>query len=260
MNVRNRFLIGAVILGGTAWPGAHALAGQTVVGDAWMAGGAVFRTLPSSVDEVTPWVEWRGTARHERFAINGTLSFSDKAFVNDVVLADGTPVSRSTGVATDLAIGLYLRTDVQLIGRGTVVSGAAGAPLVPPEEGTLLGLFARGEGGVSFMPDDRELWDYRFGLGFLAANHRHGGSVAVWAGKTGRLDDPFDVSTPTRGGVTLEYLSPPVLWPRLFLRVDGSMAFHDRADVEDVPGVAGDLVDELEIMLGVVVPLIPRAH
>jgi hypothetical protein len=256
MTSRTRRFLSACLLAG-AMHRAAPLDAQ-IAGDAWMAGGAVFRAQPSSVDEVAPWVEWRGTARHERFALNGTLSFADKAYVRDVVLADATPVTRSTGVATDLAIGLHLRADLQILGRGTVVSGAASAPLLPETAGTIYGLFARGEVGISFMPESQEFSDYRLGLGFLVANRSHGGSIALWAGESGRLDGRFDVSPPTRGGVTLEYLSPAVLWPRLFVRVDGSSPFHDRADVKDTPGVAGDLVDELEIMIGVVVPLIPR--
>ncbi|MDX1395409.1 MAG: hypothetical protein R3195_13555 [Gemmatimonadota bacterium] len=237
------------------------LAGQWlegIEGDAWVAGGADVRVEPSEIDEITPWLEWRGTARNERFALNATLSFSDRALVRDMVRADQTPVTRVTGPGSDLAIDLWLRGDVQLLGRGTIASGSAAEHLFPREDGTVLGLFARGEGGVTWMRDDRTYWNYRVGVGFGAANHFHGGTAALWVGQTGRLDDRFDVPTPSRGGLTLEYVGPRVLWPRFFLRVDGSLPFHDRADVEDVQGLAGDLIDELQIMFGVAVPLIPR--
>jgi hypothetical protein len=257
--MRKRLCVAALV-GGCSLPLliGSPLDAQAVQGDAWMAGGAAFRTHPTEKEQITPWVEWRGTIRHERFAVNGTLSFTDKVYVRDVILAGSTPVTRSTQLASDLAVGFHLRADVQLIGRGTVISGAATGPLVPPEDGTLLGLFARGEGALQFMPDDNEFWDYRLGLGFLAANSQHGGSITAWVGETGRLDEKFDVSAPPRFGVSLEYISPQVWWPRLLVRVDGSTTRNDRADVIGQPGVSGDLVDELEITLGVVVPLIPR--
>ncbi|MFV1988202.1 MAG: hypothetical protein ACC682_13035 [Gemmatimonadota bacterium] len=255
---RKRLRVAAFVGGTLALLVGSPLDAQSIVGDAWMAGGAVFRIRPSEKEQITPWVEWRGTVRNERFAVNGTLSFSDRAYVRDVILAGSTPVTQSTELASDLAVGFHLRADVQLIGRGTVISGAATGPLVPEEDGTLMGLFARAEGALQLMPDDNEFWDYRLGLGFLVANSRHSGSITAWAGEAGRLDKKFDVSAPPRFGISLEYISPQVWWPRLLLRVDGSTARNDRADVVDHPGVVGDLVDELEVTVGLVVPLIPR--